>query len=215
MKYGSNAAVQIHLMIASPQRTSLTFPQRDQLAINERTRSMEILRLIETVSCGRWHSRDLLLDALPLMIYMLNPKLRPVNAQLFNAQEIVALEQVIMIMADFGLKFNQKSDTSTEQRMALFEPAIDFLSQFELEGQSKQTMIISETTKELISDRLHRVKSKRRANEPSKKRRNVEIEALLSRSLISSTLQSGVRFKFNEGCSNAIRRLIRMQNLID
>ncbi|CAN7994298.1 unnamed protein product [Ixodes hexagonus] len=89
----------------------------------------------------------LVLDVLPWLMGILQPTIRPVNTQLFSAEERQQLQQVISVMASFNLTYHQARTADGVYQYAL-EPGIDEVTRFPGVAQPPQ---MTYATKQLIA----------------------------------------------------------------
>ncbi|KAM7313264.1 chromosome transmission fidelity protein 18 homolog [Ixodes scapularis] len=103
----------------------------------------------------------LVLDVLPWLTGILQPTIRPVNTQLFSAEERQKLQQVISVMASFNLTYHQARTADGVYQYAL-EPSIDEVTRFPGVTQPPQ---LTYATKQLIARELE-VEKMRRGDVP-------------------------------------------------
>ncbi|KAG0437260.1 hypothetical protein HPB47_017525 [Ixodes persulcatus] len=150
----------------------------------------------------------LVLDVLPWLTGILQPTIRPVNTQLFSAEERQKLQQVISVMASFNLTYHQARTADGVYQYAL-EPSIDEVTRFPGVAQPPQLTYATKQliAREVVLDFFGRVIQKpiQGANAGSSSGADKG----------SGGLGSGqIYYQFKEGFSNAVRRTVRMKDLL-
>ncbi|CAF1316520.1 unnamed protein product, partial [Didymodactylos carnosus] len=154
-------ALTFHLLFASNQPVQIKYPQK-QVEMNTKHRTY--LSSIETMLEGikpslrqYINSTTLVLDILPYMIEILQPRLRPTNMALFTAKEKDDIKTLIDVMITYNLSY-------TQQRLAdgaaiVLEPPVDAVALFAVDQKQRNTLSFS--CRQMISKELTIEKVKR------------------------------------------------------
>ncbi|XP_064457056.1 chromosome transmission fidelity protein 18 homolog [Ornithodoros turicata] len=186
------------------------------------------------------------LDILPWLVVIMQPTIRPVNVQLFNAEEQKQLRQVISVMLSYNLVYQQARNADGIYQYAL-EPNIEDIVRFpgiaapqpltygtkqliarELELEKMRRSDAPETSTGRVAPPKPAVATTVTKPRPAVKEEPLkpavdffgrliqkkEVESTSQASGTASSHSSQVWYQFKEGYSNAVRRTVRMKDLL-
>lgn len=224
--------------------------------LEARSKQMQLSNILASLT-AEWPAQmrcfltetTLLRDVLPWLLCIVQPVLRPVNAQLFSKEERRQLQQVIAVMSSFAVTYQQTRNADGVYQYAL-EPNIEEVVRFPGITPHQQ---LTYATKQLIARELE-VEKMRRSDvsetpvvrsstagaaaaswsaKPAATKTATElparacvdffgrviqkpvaapVEAPSSTCVARPTLQ--VWYQFKEGFSNAVRRTVRIKDLL-
>ncbi|CAF0977675.1 unnamed protein product [Adineta ricciae] len=166
-QYAPYPAIVFHLLFITHRPIQMKYPQK-QLEMQNKLRTN--ITTIETMlndiipTLRQFVYKDILvLDILPFMLEILQPRLRQTNIALFTNKEMRDIRTLIDVMITFNLSYIQQRSPNGENILAL-EPPVDTVAYFpgmsEKRGLSFGTrqMIFKELLKERVKRNI-RVKS--------------------------------------------------------
>uniref|UniRef100_A0A915BIB3 Chromosome transmission fidelity protein 18-like protein n=3 Tax=Parascaris univalens TaxID=6257 RepID=A0A915BIB3_PARUN len=234
MKYMFASSVRMHLLVASTQRLQLIFPVADQDAWQKRRQSMETVLTVRAGSTQRnIPQQTLILDLLPMIILIVQPPLKPMNAQLYSARELELVRSAVAIMRSYSLTFTATYQDGVSS--FIFCPPVDVLVLFPIEESDRRRVnFLSNAARQMIAHQIEIERLRGDGAQWEKENSAVNKSASLRSIVNSHTIDtSGVRelsgrnmnktgvvadlgivYKYNQGFSNAVRRDIRMRSLI-
>lgn len=224
--------------------------------LEARSKQMQLSNILSSLT-AEWPAQmrcfltetTLLRDVLPWLLCIVQPVLRPVNAQLFSKEERQQLQQVIAVMSSFAITYQQTRNADGVYQYAL-EPNIEEVVRFPGITPHQQ---LTYATKQLIARELEVEKMRRSdvsetpvvrssstgaaATSWSPKPAAAKIAEQPARACVdffgrviqkplaapvaaaSSTTcaarpPSQVWYQFKEGFSNAVRRTVRIKDLL-
>ncbi|CAF4137627.1 unnamed protein product, partial [Adineta steineri] len=166
-RYAPYLAPVFHLLFVTHRPIQMKYPQK-QLEMQNKLRTN--ITAIETMlhdiipSLRQYLDKDILiLDILPYMLEILQPRLRQTNIALFTNKEMRDIKTLIDVMINFNLSYIQQR-AATGENILVLEPPIDTVAYFsgtaEKRGLSFGTrqMIFKELLKERVKRNI-RLKS--------------------------------------------------------
>ncbi|XP_065332874.1 chromosome transmission fidelity protein 18 homolog [Cloeon dipterum] len=122
-----------HLLYASLSWPKISFPSKHIEAKNKTSQTVStlasLMKGMEPALRSGIKANELLCDTLPLMLHIIVPNLKAVNAQLLSADEKVELQRVVNIFAGYNMSFIQERTASGEMLYRL-EPNVPEMVQF-------------------------------------------------------------------------------------
>ncbi|VDL65683.1 unnamed protein product [Nippostrongylus brasiliensis] len=126
------------------------------------------------------------------------------NQQLYSRQEMKEIDNVVHIMADYHLTYTPT--VVNFQPQYLFQPPIDVLTMFDISDASSRNLL-SNSTRQMIAEK-----------NSAPKTNTALIKELAAESRVEKPAAQGPKrpllYKFNTGCSTAVKRTIRMHQLL-
>ncbi|XP_018321771.1 chromosome transmission fidelity protein 18 homolog [Agrilus planipennis] len=171
MRYLPYAFVVWHFVFGSFARPKLSYPNADYEARVKLNKTLaivrEVLKQMQPSIRTYTHINPLILDILPLLVYIIVPLLRPVNLHLYTQKEKEDLERVVNTMIDYNLNYVQERHPDGNYSYEL-DPNINEVAYFSI---SKPSRTFSYSIKQLISQEIE-VEKIRRLNLASKSGQN-------------------------------------------
>ncbi|VDL65117.1 unnamed protein product [Nippostrongylus brasiliensis] len=192
MKYIGVFYMLLHTYIATHTRAKLKFPQMEQTANQKLRESRETLATVQNGLLGRHSHSALLYDVLPILVQIVQPTIKTMNQQLYSRQEMKEIDNVVYIMADYHLTYTPT--VVNFQPQYLFQPPIDVLTMFDISDASSRNLL-SNSTRQMIAEKELAAES--RVEKPA-----------------AQGPKRPLLYKFNTGCSTAVKRTIRMHQLL-
>ncbi|KHN77981.1 Chromosome transmission fidelity protein 18 -like protein [Toxocara canis] len=230
MKYTFVFIVQLHLLLASQERINLVFPTADQTCSQQRRQSVETLLSVRSGAAEKViPERALVLDLLPMLVIIVQPPLKPMNMQLYSDRELNMLRAVVAVMRSYSLTFAATFHDGVTS--FTFCPPVDALVLFPLEDcERRRANFLSNSVRQMIAHQIELNKLRSDVVQSEKENgRRIEQESVSGKGATgnrsvtaayelsqynSSNRGRGIVYRYNQGFSNAIRRNIRMKNLI-
>ncbi|GFG31238.1 hypothetical protein Cfor_11072, partial [Coptotermes formosanus] len=161
MPYQPYAFVMWHFLFSSFSWPKITYPSAGyEMSVKEqKTRQIlsELMQGMAPLVRVYVNAAQLVFDALPLLLQILVPTLRPVSMQLYSAREKAELSHVISIMIDYNLNYVQER-TPEGAYVYNLDPNIEDLALFP--GQ-KSARVLGYGNKQLISREVELEKMRR------------------------------------------------------
>ncbi|XGW29749.1 hypothetical protein V3C99_009079 [Haemonchus contortus] len=208
----------LHAAVATHTRAKLKYPQQEQ-SINQRRReSHETLATVQCALLGRYSPTALLCDVLPLLLQIVQPPIKTMNQQLYSTQELKEINNVVSIMADYHLTFTPT--VVNFQPQYLFSPPIDVLTMFPISDGSSRNLL-SNSTRQMIAQKIvifHATGGGVKENLAPKSNTAQIKEMVAGSSKVDSSdkeLWRPLLYKYNTGSSTAVKRTIRMHQLLN
>ncbi|KAJ1352870.1 hypothetical protein KIN20_009359 [Parelaphostrongylus tenuis] len=218
LKYIAVFYMLLHAAVASHTRAKLKFPQQELAAMQRRRESQETLAVIQCALLGRHSSTALISDVLPLLVQIVQPSIKVMNEQLYNSRDLDQIENIINIMSDYHVTFTPAVVNSQPQY--LFHPSVDVLTMFPISDSSSRNLL-SNSTRQMIAHKmavLHAAGQK--PDENTDPRTNTsQIKEMITHSRVSKPVEMGryrpLLYKYHTGSSTAVKRTIRMYQLLN
>ncbi|CAF0721516.1 unnamed protein product [Rotaria sp. Silwood1] len=166
-KYAPYVALVFHLLFITHRPIQMKYPQKQFEMQNKlRTNITTIETMLNDIlpNLRQYLDKDILiLDILPYMLEILQPRLRQTNIALFTNKEMRDIKTLIDVMITFNLSYIQQR-TANGENVLVFEPPVDTVAYFsgthEKRGLSFGTrqMIFKELLKERVKRNI-RLKS--------------------------------------------------------
>ncbi|CAF3735947.1 unnamed protein product [Adineta steineri] len=166
-RYAPYPALVFHLLFVTHRPIQMKYPQKQLEMQNKlRTNTTAIETMLHDIipSLRQYLDKDILiLDILPYMLEILQPRLRQTNIALFTNKEMRDIKTLIDVMINFNLSYIQQR-AATGENILVLEPPIDTVAYFsgtaEKRGLSFGTrqMIFKELLKERVKRNI-RLKS--------------------------------------------------------
>ncbi|XP_022092575.1 chromosome transmission fidelity protein 18 homolog isoform X2 [Acanthaster planci] len=160
-RYLGYVPVVFHLLFASSSQPRLKYPNAAYENSVKQTRTQNLLTTILSEVCPSTacflDPRMAVTQILPLLLIILQPTFRPVNTQLFNAQEKQQLKEVINTMIAYNLTYNQERSTEGQYNYVL-DPNLDSVARFSNTPPTKQ---MTYAAKQLIAREIALEKMRR------------------------------------------------------
>ncbi|CAF1157076.1 unnamed protein product [Rotaria sordida] len=160
-QYAPYTALVFHLLFITHRPIQMKYPQKQLEMLNKlRTNTTTIETMLNDIipNLRQYLNKDIIiLDILPYMLEILQPRLRQTNIALFTNKEMRDIKTLIDVMITFNLSYIQQR-TANGENAFVFEPPVDTVTYFsgthEKRGLSFGTrqMIF----KELIKERVKR-----------------------------------------------------------
>ncbi|KAE9421428.1 hypothetical protein Angca_001950, partial [Angiostrongylus cantonensis] len=223
LKYINVFYMLLHAAVACHTRAKLKLPHLEQTAVQRRRESQETLATIQCGLLGRHSPTALISDVLPLLVQIVQPSIKTaslfslMNEQLYSSRDLDQIENIISIMSDYHLTFAPTVVNSHPQY--LFQPSVDILTMFAISDESSRNFL-SNSTRQIIAHKMKILHAAGQTpDENTDPRASIsEIKKILSNSRVSKPApMGGVRpllYKYHTGCSTAVRRTIRMHQLL-
>ncbi|KAK5964392.1 AAA domain-containing protein [Trichostrongylus colubriformis] len=218
MKYVTVFYMLLHAAVATHTRAKLKYPQQEQTALQRRRESQETLATVQSTLLGRYSPTALLCDVLPLLLQIVQPPIKTMNQQLYSTQELKEIDNIVTIMADYHLTF--APTIVNFQPQFLFQPPIDVLAMFPISDESSRNLL-SNSTRQMIAQKIEIFHTTGKGSDENSapKSNTAHIKQLVADSSKSQSAEKGpwrpLLYKFNTGCSTAVKRTIRMHQLLN
>lgn len=252
MAYLPYCPIKFHLLFASHNYAKITYPTAEYETFMKTATSQNLIASMKSEMTPNTRafalSQSLILDILPLLMYILQPSLRPVNTQLYTIREKEELEHLVEIMIAYNVTYRQELASDGTCQYVL-EPKFDQVSQFSGLDTSKQLTYAARQliAREVELERLRRGEATRGSYEKTSPQESevkiaedqkVKLKPV-EKKTISSTdkavdffgrpiqkptevtlpkencAEAGdIWYHFKEGFSNAVRRNVRIQDLL-
>lgn len=152
----------------------------------------------------------------PFLCYLIDPSYKFTNFSLLKPQEKKILARIVEIMQHFNLTYQQSKQNESSYKYFLQPPICNLL----LSNAATKFLSIKDEAKaynlkQIISNQIHSlsIKPEKKATEVVKQAKSSHFGLKPSSSL--AVIQPGCWFKFNEGLSNAVRRPLRMKDILN
>ncbi|KAK6750016.1 hypothetical protein RB195_002174 [Necator americanus] len=218
MRYVPVFYMLLHAAVATHMRVKLKFPLIDQSANQRRRESQETLATVQSWLLARHSPSALISDVLPLLVQIVQPPIRAMNQQLYSSRELEQINSVVTIMGDYHLTY--APTVVNLQVQYLFQPAIDILTMFPINDESSRCLL-SNSVRQMIAHKITIFCTAGKSsdeNTPPKTNTELIKEMVASAPPQSkSTSTDPTRplfYKFNTGCSTAVKRTVRMHQLL-
>uniref|UniRef100_A0A0N5AH33 AAA domain-containing protein n=1 Tax=Syphacia muris TaxID=451379 RepID=A0A0N5AH33_9BILA len=217
MKYIFAITTAIHFTISSPNRVHLVYPTVEQNLAQLRKQSCDTLQCLKIQkSFASASDRMLVLDILPLFVTVVQPPLKQANIQLLNEREQNLFQNIVYTMSFYSITFKPQLQSGTTD--FAFYPAIDEIATFPLDDAEEvynRPTTLPKNTRQTIAHHieLHGLKGPTSDVAKENLSLNDDTVAVVAK-VYNEVSKQQVVFRYNKGFSNAIRRNIRMRNLI-
>ncbi|XP_038065359.1 chromosome transmission fidelity protein 18 homolog [Patiria miniata] len=160
-RYLPYVPVVFHLLFASSLQPRLKYPNTAYENSVKQTRTQNLLSTVlsevsPSTACFL-DPRMAVTQILPLLLIILQPTFRPVNTQLFNAQEKRQMKELINSMIAYNLTYNQERSAEGQYNYVL-DPNLDSVVRFSSTPPTKQ---MTYAAKQLIAREITLEKMRR------------------------------------------------------
>ncbi|CAF4179680.1 unnamed protein product, partial [Adineta steineri] len=166
-RYAPYPALVFHLLFVTHRPIQMKYPQKQLEMQNKlRTNTTAIETMLHDIipSLRQYLDKDILiLDILPYMLEILQPRLRQTNIALFTNKEMRDIKTLIDVMINFNLSYIQQR-AATGENILVLEPPIDTVAYFSGSAEKHglpfgtRQMIFKELLKERVKRNI-RLKS--------------------------------------------------------
>ncbi|CAF4179606.1 unnamed protein product, partial [Adineta steineri] len=166
-RYAPYPALVFHLLFVTHRPIQMKYPQKQLEMQNKlRTNTTAIETMLHDIipSLRQYLDKDILiLDILPYMLEILQPRLRQTNIALFTNKEMRDIKTLIDVMINFNLSYIQQR-AATGENILVLEPPIDTVAYFSGSAEKRglpfgtRQMIFKELLKERVKRNI-RLKS--------------------------------------------------------
>ncbi|KJH49884.1 ATPase, AAA family [Dictyocaulus viviparus] len=217
LKYVGIFYMLLHAAMASHTRAKLKYPHLEQTANQRHRESQETLATVHGNLFGRHSPTALVSDVLPLLVQIVQPYIKAMNQQLYSSRDLDSIENAVSIMADYHLTFTPAVVNSVPHY--LFQPSIDVLTMFAISDVSSRNFLTN-SAREMIAHKILLLHTTgRTVNENAEPKSNtLQIKQIVDNAhALKSHAEGPIRplfYKFNMGSSTAVKRTIRMHQLL-
>lgn len=223
MKYTFVISVMIHFLICAVGRLQLVYPSVEQAFKQKRKQSLETLQCLKSnIVLATVNDRMLVLNFLPLFIIIVQPPIKQANAQLFSDREMKLFQNVIATMCFYSVTF--KPTFQSGNTVFSFFPPLDLIALFPLDDTEEEygrLVPLTKSAKQMIAHQIEFANLRNSSVFPdnsdgeNQSKEPTILEKPTSTYLVSvKSKKNDLVYHYNQGFSNAIRRNIRMRNLI-
>lgn len=168
-KFAPYAALVFHLLFVTPRQLQMKYPQKQLDMQNKfKTNMTAVETMFNDILPNQRQNlsrENLILDILPFMLDILQPRLRQTNLALFTNKESQDIKTLIDVMITYNLTYIQQRTANGENALIL-EPPIDNVVHF---GDSNEKRVLSFGTRQMIFKELLKERVKRNVRSKSDK----------------------------------------------
>ncbi|EYB93895.1 hypothetical protein Y032_0177g572 [Ancylostoma ceylanicum] len=207
----------LHAAVATHTRAKLKFPQLEQSVNQRRRESQETLATVQSGLLGRHSPSALIFDVLPFLVQIVQPPIKAMNQQLYSSRELEQINGVVATMADYHLSY--APTVVNLQAQYLFQPPIDILTMFPITDESSRCLL-SNSVRQMIAHKITIFLATGKASDENAppKTNTAQIKEMVANAQGAKPAQTGsprpLFYKYNTGCSTAVKRTVRMHQLL-
>ncbi|KAL6740530.1 hypothetical protein Aduo_013879 [Ancylostoma duodenale] len=207
----------LHSAVATHTRAKLKFPQLEQSVNQRRRESQETLATVQCGLLGRHSPSALIFDVLPFLVQIVQPPIKAMNQQLYSSRELEQINGIVATMADYHLSY--APTVVNLQAQYLFQPPIDILTMFPITDESSRCLL-SNSVRQMIAHKITTFLATGKASDENAppKTNTAQIKEMVANAQGAMPAQRGsprpLFYKYNTGCSTAVKRTVRMHQLL-
>ncbi|PAV91721.1 hypothetical protein WR25_23172 isoform D [Diploscapter pachys] len=237
MKYMIVFYAKLHMIVATHAKTHFQIPQSDFQMLQKSKACTEVLSTLRGSRHAGLSALPLLFDVYPYLVQIVQPAMRATNETLYTKKEKDQIEHTIQVMIDYSLTF--VPTTIDNDTKFVFQPPIDQVVQYPVTSSESSGTDLPNAARQMIAKKIELIKLgssfsaisvddsedvPERSETPGGSSRMKQIEEQernknCSRTEAPVPETSGtigqVHYRYNQGFSNAVKKPVRMMDLLN